>query len=1148
MSPDGDEMSSQGHYTPHTSYRFFRGRTPSREIGAVDIVELTSQHTNSSSNTVGSTIVRSRGKGELDHLLANQEDHESLSHTDVPAVSSADISAHGEVHRGPNTPVPAAVIFARKAAPLYLPQLDKYLAGFPRPPFVPGHGRSTQMFPPMDRLISSGMTLDDLESNDRLLPGWKYRKNTLAIIYGIIGILGSSLLATYYSLQGLFDTVQIFALLLSTIVPMKGSHLKSNWRKLLLGTIPNVLALNFGNTLSQSILFLVMFMVIAFVLLYVLHRYSMQCEHYTSMEGLQPGESKSSQWGLVIVTFLLTVIYLPLSTMAVHVLVWSQDLWVVPNPYLNATSFPPSAPPLGPLNVYRRPLDFCWTTTMKLNQVNYAPLLVISAFVTILFLTVWFPMELRRVIRRSVPKVDRFTELGRRRNTVELDDEYQRLLLRDHNSFAYLYNGFRRGWETYESMYLFAKLSTLLIIATIDPNNCLFRSAPRTVVLIGRQVLLLVAMIAFFAVQCVYAPFMDPVNNASEWTSRLNYVTTSVISLLDLFNLPGRRIIDTYLLYSIYVITYGLTLYFTVINWTITQHLVQRIAKRLDFSIDIFSPRLDISKSSIHVKRRIWQDSITTLFLTTTSCAIPKNHQMIYIESGNYEYPPYLLNFQGTPGERHVENLKVLKEVGSLAYSQAIALEDENGQFHRLENEILENFVGPDCFWRKPEGGVVLGYSKYFGNAWWIPFPPMLVLRYDDGSLGILQSIGQLEEYIIQNTSREVQQKRQIRLALRALDGMTVQWPYQHITPIGTHHLWSLQCCKRNRYHAGASRQFQTCTLQIKRRGYLIWNEVQLGSGFGIQLKYARDVQVSGDAIGLNDDLDLTTPLANFLELNQHLISSNIHHIEKVLSNYRQHQRNEYKWKRQVLSYRFLSVVFDRPRDLADNATSFVEHERDIRVRQLVSEHKTMLTSVYDRYVYVTQTEVTAWWYIFWDDLWRRNSNAIAALRRYATDFDPYYSSSIAYTPLPRAVLENFLAQRVLLSERNFFHIGLLNKVYLRLNEIAFKTSHKAIVFHIGDGSRELDMDEVDAETQGSTSTLGTGDGTDYDAPGIRVRPAYRWEGLLEDPIGHGKRRRRWLAKLGVWFGITPLWRTGLISNGLSLDVRLDNGRYVIIK
>ena len=131
-----------------------------------------------------------------------------------------------------------------------------------------------------------------------------------------------------------------------------------------------------------------MFMTIASILLFIFYRYSRQCELYNVREGLQASTNRNSQWGLVIVTFLLTIIYLPLSTMAVHVLVWSQDLWAVPNPYLNATSFPPSVPPLGPSNVFFDPLDFCWTTTMKRNEINFAPLLVIIALVTILSVSI----------------------------------------------------------------------------------------------------------------------------------------------------------------------------------------------------------------------------------------------------------------------------------------------------------------------------------------------------------------------------------------------------------------------------------------------------------------------------------------------------------------------------------------------------------------------------------------------------------------------------------------------------------------------------------------------------------------------------------------------------------------------------------------
>lgn len=323
-------------------------------------------------------------------------------------------------------------------------------------------------------------------------------------------------------------------------------------------------------------------MIIASGLLYHFFTVSRQCSRYNRLEGLQQ-VAQGKQWKIVLVTFLLTLIYLPMSIMAIHVLVWSDDLWVVPNPYTNATSFPPVVAPLGPASEYRDPLDFCWTTTMKKDEINYAPVIVILSTIVVgmvswfllvksssnsfLQLSISFPIILRQVIKRSVPNVDSYTELGRRRTKSDMDIEYHRVLARDQNPFVFLYSGmcfgsvlplyihefvlgFRRGWGTYESTYLFAKLSTLVIVAVIDPNNCLFRSASRTVVPIVRQVLLLTCTIGFFLAQCVLGPFLDPINNASEWISRMNYVLTATVALLVVLNVPGEDILNSYVLYA----------------------------------------------------------------------------------------------------------------------------------------------------------------------------------------------------------------------------------------------------------------------------------------------------------------------------------------------------------------------------------------------------------------------------------------------------------------------------------------------------------------------------------------------------------------------------------------------------------------------
>lgn len=71
----------------------------------------------------------------------------------------------------------------------------------------------------------------------------------------------------------------------------------------------------------------------------------------------------------------------------------------------------------------------------------------------------------------------------------------------------------------------------------------------------------------------------------------------------------------------------------------------------------------------------------------------------------------------------------------------------------------------------------------------------------------------------------------------------------------------------------------------------------------------------------------------------------------------------------------------------------------------------------------------------------------MAALELHAVDFNPWYPTSIAYTPLPRPALESFLIQRGLMSKTSqrmdLFHSGFLNKLYLRLNETVFRGSNK---------------------------------------------------------------------------------------------------------
>ena len=99
--------------------------------------------------------------------------------SDRPSVATLIPSDH--------TPVPATVVFSRRAAPLYLPKLDKYLSSIPPPEFrdIP---QSQSMFSPMDKLAKAGKSLDNLETNTRPYT-WRNRNTVLgAIVSMVLGI------------------------------------------------------------------------------------------------------------------------------------------------------------------------------------------------------------------------------------------------------------------------------------------------------------------------------------------------------------------------------------------------------------------------------------------------------------------------------------------------------------------------------------------------------------------------------------------------------------------------------------------------------------------------------------------------------------------------------------------------------------------------------------------------------------------------------------------------------------------------------------------------------------------------------------------------------------------------------------------------
>lgn len=183
--------------------------------------------------------------------------------------------------------------------------------------------------------------------------------------------------------------------------------------------------------------------------------------------------------------------------------------------------------------------------------------------------------------------------------------------------------------------------------------------------------------------------------------------------------------------------------------------------------------------------------------------------------------------------------------------------------------------------------------------------------------------------------------------------------------PVGSRR--PLFCClPGRRFRAQTVYHYRAGIFRLKRHGLLPYEGLNLGSGFEVELTYAKNVVVGGSAIGLDDDYDLTTPLARFLALNEELIPGPLTLVEDVLERYRHGLLTECQRKAETLSYRFLALVYDRPREPKGLTESSIEYENDARVRKLMLGSEDVFKITYARFSAVSTSPLATWWYIFW--------------------------------------------------------------------------------------------------------------------------------------------------------------------------------------
>jgi hypothetical protein len=93
-----------------------------------------------------------------------------------------------------HAPISAPALFSRHAAPLSLPQLDKYITSLPLPAFSSRSRTKAdtkrEKFVPLDRLASTGRSIESLETNYKGKPAWRNCNSILGgLVSAVLGVM-----------------------------------------------------------------------------------------------------------------------------------------------------------------------------------------------------------------------------------------------------------------------------------------------------------------------------------------------------------------------------------------------------------------------------------------------------------------------------------------------------------------------------------------------------------------------------------------------------------------------------------------------------------------------------------------------------------------------------------------------------------------------------------------------------------------------------------------------------------------------------------------------------------------------------------------------------------------------------------------------
>jgi hypothetical protein len=373
-----------------------------------------------------------------------------------------------------------------------------------------------------------------------------------------------------------------------------------------------------------------------------------------------------------------------------------------------------------------------------------------------------------------------------------------------------------------------------------------------------------------------------------------------------------------------------------------------------------------------------------------------------------------------------------------------------------------------------------LGSVSCFGKMWVNPYPfEMYIVYDDDDSVAPVWDCEEVLQFLQLQDSPDVTDMRNVRQKFRALslNGGTFELPFSEKVSEELEFNDPSEC-------GGTTTQTVEFMVHYKRGRIKVVDNIDdddtpFQAGFNLTMEYHdgqgtaeysygeppdevhlvhhvkdREATKGPDWVGLNiadpnrRGFASNARTEEVFKASRELWEPSLAELLEKNTTYRQGLIEKHQQAKAALSDGFWYDIYNQPKIERSQLERYLAgNETNATLKKLPEEHAAGLDYLYSRLQFVRSHPGLKLWFVFWDDWWHQNRDmkaVKAAVEMEADDakqtknlcFNPAKGNSIAYKPMVRSELEEWLGSKGLLETctKRLFSPKLLDALYARMD------------------------------------------------------------------------------------------------------------------